>query len=110
MEAREGEVRVDGARLFCWEIGAGPPVIVLHGGPDFDHTYLLPELHVLSVSARLIYYDQRGRGRSADGIKAEDVTIESEMEDLDAVRRHFGLEAITVLGHSWGALLALEYA
>ena len=43
----------------------GQPVIVLHGGPDFDQSYLLPEMDRLSDSFRLIYYDQRGRGKSA---------------------------------------------
>jgi proline-specific peptidase len=83
---------------------------VLHGGPDFSHTYFLPELDRLSDSFRLIYYDQRGRGRSADGVEPGQVSIESEMEDLDAVRRHFGFPAVALLGHSWGGLLAMEYA
>jgi proline iminopeptidase len=56
---------------------------VLHGGPDFDHSYLLPDLDRLSDSFRLIYYDQRGRGRSADGVRAEDVTLASDIADLD---------------------------
>ena len=106
----EGFVAVDGARLYFRDIGQGPPILVLHGGPDFSHSYFLPELDRLSDSFRLIYYDQRGRGRSADGVEPEDVSIESEMEDLDAVRRFFGLESAAVLGHSWGGVLAMEYA
>jgi proline iminopeptidase len=51
--------------LFCRDVGEGPPILVLHGGPDFDHAYLLPELDRLADSFRLLYYDQRGRGRSA---------------------------------------------
>jgi proline iminopeptidase len=85
-------------------------MIVLHGGPDFDQSYLLPDMDRLSDSFRLIYYDQRGRGRSADGVQPEDVTVESEVEDLDKVREHFQLSSAAVLGHSWGAVLALEYA
>jgi proline iminopeptidase len=96
--------------LFVREVGDGPTIVVLHGGPDFDHTYFLPELDLLADSFRLVYYDQRGRGRSADGVRAEDVTIGSELEDLDAIRRHLGLETIAVLGHSWGGLLAMAYA
>jgi proline iminopeptidase len=101
-------VTADG--LFCRDVGDGPPIVVLHGGPDFDHTYLLPELDLLAESFRLVYYDQRGRGRSAEGVRAEDVTIESELDDLDLVRRHFALEQVAVLGHSWGGVLAMEYA
>lgn len=101
---------VRGGRLFYREIGQGRPTIVLHGGPDFDHRYLLPELDQLSDSLRLIYYDQRGRGSSALDVEPEAVTIESEMEDLEDLRAYFGLETVAVLGHSWGGLLASEYA
>lgn len=108
--ALEAFVPVDGASLYTREIGRGQPVIVLHGGPDFDHGYLLPELDGWSDAFRLLYYDQRGRGRSAEGVRPEDVTLESEVRDLDDVRQHFGLDSAALLGHSWGALLALEYA
>jgi proline iminopeptidase len=107
---REGRVPVGKAELYSREIGRGQPIIVLHGGPDFDHRYLVPDLDRLADSFRLIYYDQRGRGRSAAGVQPEDVTLESEMGDLDAVRRYFGLGSATILGHSWGTVLALEYA
>lgn len=106
---REGFATVDGASLFYRELGRGRPIVILHGGPDFDHNYLLPETDRLAGSFRLIYYDQRGRGRSAGGVRPEDVTITSEMEDLDGIRRHFGLESMVLLGHSWGGLLAMEY-
>jgi proline iminopeptidase len=102
-------VPVSGASLYARTVGTGRPTIVLHGGPDFDHSYLLPDLDHLSDSFRLVYYDQRGRGRSAEGVRPEDVTLASDIEDVDAVRQHFGLEAPVLLGHSWGAVLALEY-
>jgi proline iminopeptidase len=101
---------VSAGGLFCRDVGEGPPIVVVHGGPDFDHAYLLPELDRLADSFRLIYYDQRGRGRSAEGVRAEDVSIRSEVDDLDQVRRRFGLESVAVLGHSWGGVLAMEYA
>ncbi len=63
--ARSGYLSINGVELYVREVGAGQPVIVLHGGPDFDHNYLLPEMDRLAGSCRLIYYDQRGRGRSA---------------------------------------------
>jgi proline iminopeptidase len=109
-EAREGYLPVPGAQLYFREIGAGPPLLVLHGGPDFNHSYLLPDLDRLSRSFRLIYYDQRGRGRSSGAVVPDDVGLDSEMDDLDRVRRYLGLDAIAMLGHSWGGLLAMEYA
>jgi proline iminopeptidase len=70
----------------------------------------LPDLDRLADAYRLIYYDQRGRGKSADAVRAEDVTIGSDIDDIDAVRQHFQLRTPALLGHSWGTVLALEYA
>jgi proline iminopeptidase len=103
-------VPVGGASLYARDIGRGRPLIVLHGGPDFDHAYLLPELDELADTYRLIYYDQRGRGQSADNVRPDDVTLASDLDDLDNVRRHFRLDAPVLLGHSWGTVLALEFA
>ena len=108
--ARESRVPAGRTTLYARDIGSGPAVIVLHGGPDFDHRYLLPDFDRLADSFRLIYYDQRGRGKSADRVDPRDVTLASELDDLDTIRRHFRLDAPIVLGHSWGAILAMEYA
>ena len=101
---------MDAVSLYAREIGRGEPVIVLHGGPDFDSSYLLPDMDRLANGFRLIYYDQRGRGKSAGGVRPEDVTLASDLEDLDKIRQHFGLQSASLLGHSWGAVLAAEYA
>ena len=106
----ESRVKVGGTSLYVRVIGKGQPVIVLHGGPDFDHSYLLPDLDKLKDAFRLIYYDQRGRGRSAENVRPEEVTLASDLDDLDRVRQHFRLGSVALLGHSWGAVLALEYA
>jgi proline iminopeptidase len=110
LQAKESHVALGSASLFVREIGEGHPILVLHGGPDFDHSYLLPEMDRLAESRRLLYYDQRGRGRSAAGVRAEHVSLESEIADIEALRRHFELESFAVLGHSFGGLLAMEYA
>jgi len=110
IEVRQAFVRVDGARLFVAELGDGPPLVVLHGGPDFDHAYLRPELDQLADATRLVYYDQRGRGRSIAGVRPTDVTMDSELRDLDALLTHLGLGSAAVLGHSWGAVVAMAYA
>lgn len=107
---REGYAPVGNIQLYYREIGEGQPIIVIHGGPDFSHSYLLPDMDRLSDSFYLIYYDQRGRGRSTQNVQVEDVTIRSEIEDLESLRRYLGLDSIVVLGHSWGGLLAMEYA
>jgi proline iminopeptidase len=109
-EVREIRLPVGDTSLYVRTIGQDKPAIVLHGGPDFDHAYLLPDLDRLKNAFLLIYYDQRGRGRSADNVQPADVTLASDVEDLDRLRRHFRLDAPILIGHSWGAVLALEYA
>jgi proline iminopeptidase len=109
-QVREHRIPVGGAELYAREIGSGTPIIILHGGPDFDHSYLLPEMDRFSDSYRLIYYDQRGRGRSAEHVRPEDVTLASDIADLDKVRQFFHLDSVVLLGHSWGTVLALQYA
>jgi proline iminopeptidase len=108
--ARESRISVGTSSLYARDVGRGEPIIVLHGGPDFDHLYLLPDLDRFADTYRLVYYDQRGRGQSAAGVQPDDVTLQSDVDDLEAVRRHFQLDAPALLGHSWGAVLALEYA
>src|SRR3954470_8460451 len=107
---RERHIDVGGAELYAREIGDGPAIIVLHGGPDFNQSYMLPEMDRLSDSYHLIYYDQRGRGKSANHVRPEDVTLASDIADLEKVRQFFHLETVTLLGHSWGTVIALEYA
>lgn len=106
----EGSVPVAGATLYYREIGQGQPIIILHGGPGFDHNYLLPDMDCLADAFRLIYYDQRGRGKSAWNVQPAAVSLQSEMDDLEALRADLHLEQAALLGHSWGGLLALEYA
>lgn len=84
--ARETRIPVGMTSLYAREAGRGQPVIVLHGGPDFDHSYLLPELDRAASAFRLIDYDQRGRGRSAENVRPEDVTLTSDLDDLDRQR------------------------
>ena len=92
---RETRIAAGSASLYAREIGRGRPLIVLHGGPDFDHAYFLPDLDRLADAFRLIYYDQRGRGKSADGVQPDDVSLASDVEDVDRVRRHFQLATTT---------------
>jgi proline iminopeptidase len=107
---REGYVPVEGATLYYRDLGQGLPIILLHGGPSFDHNYLLPDMDRLADLFRLIYYDQRGRGKSPWKIQPAPVSLESEMDDLEALRAALQLEQAVLLGHSWGGLLAMEYA
>ncbi len=100
---------VQGVDIFERRIGDGPPAIVLHGGPGAHHDYLLPGFDALATGRELIYYDQRGGGRSP---VPRDVPVgwREQVEDLEALREVWQLEQLTMAGYSWGGLLALLYA
>jgi proline iminopeptidase len=109
-QARQGLLSLDDARLFYEVTGTGEPIIVIHGGPGLDHAYLRPGLDALTTRNTLIYYDQRGTGRSTSELTATAINLDTFVEDIDALRQVLGFERIGVLGHSFGALLAIEYA
>jgi proline iminopeptidase len=100
---------IRGVALFERRIGGGPPVVVLHGGPGAHHDYLLPSFDALARGRELIYYDQRGGGRSAVS-RETPVGWKEQVADLEELRRVWGLEQLTLAGYSWGGLLALLYA
>lgn len=108
--ADSGVVQSGEARLFYRTLGAGPSVVVLHGGPGLEHTYLLPGLEPLARDHRLIFYDQRGSGRSEAPVDSSSISLENFVADLDLVIRRVAGGEATVLGHSWGGLLAVLYA
>lgn len=108
--ARQGMVSMDNARLFYEVIGAGEPIIVVHGGPGLDHGYLQPGLDALATRHTLVYYDQRGTGRSGAALDSATINIDTFVEDIEALRQTLGFEQVSVLGHSFGSLIATEYA
>lgn len=108
-DATEETVHVNGVPLFTRTVGSGPDIIVLHGGPGAHHDYLLPQFDLLATGRRLRYYDQRGGGRSPVGPDTP-VGWREQVADLDVLITHWGAAPATLLGYSWGGLLALLYA
>ncbi len=100
---------IRGVDLFELRLGAGPETIVLHGGPGADHGYLRPGFDRLATGRTLVFYDQRGGGRSAVGREVP-VDAHEQVADLEALRQQWGLERLVLCGYSWGALLAMLYA
>ncbi len=107
---RREYIAVNGTRLFTEVVGEGIPVVVVHGGPGLDHTYLLPQLARLGRGFQLIFYDQRAAGKSPAKVDTNSMTMETFVEDLDGVRKAYGLERMNLLAHSWGGLVAMFYA
>jgi proline iminopeptidase len=109
---QEGYVTVeDGTRLYYRIEGSGPEtLVVVHGGPGFSLESIRPDFAPLAANRRLIYYDQRGNGRSTLIDDPERLAWQRHVADLEAIRRHFRLEKMTLLGNSWGGLLISVYA
>src|SRR5206468_12737448 len=102
-------VELNGVRIYTRRVGDGPPVVVLHGGPGAHHDYLLPQYDRLALGRTLLYYDQRGGGRSPVP-RDTPVGWREHVADLEALRDRWGLPRLTLAGYSWGGLLALLYA
>lgn len=109
---REGFVDAGGGvHLFYRIAGSGrDTVVVLHGGPGFSMSYLAADLEPLAARHVVLFYDQRGAGRSTAVSDSSALDGQRFADDLEAVRRHFALERLTLLGHSWGAGVAALYA
>lgn len=85
------------------------PIVVLHGGPGADHQYLLPQMLHLAEKHDVLFYDQRGGGRSRTNDQ-QPVTWRTDVDDLAAIAKEFSLDPLIVVGYSWGGLLATLYA
>jgi proline iminopeptidase len=106
----EGFVDASGVLIYFKSVGTGDPLVILHGGPGASHDYFLPYLLPLMRHNRLIFIDERGSGRSEKLEDPKGYTVESMVEDVEAVRRALGLGTISLLGHSAGGVLAQAYA
>src|SRR5210317_2512497 len=101
-------IQIRDVSLFVKVVGQGYPLLLMHGGPGMDHTSLLPLLPAADRFT-LIYFDQRCNGRS-DGIPVSSMTWDNLTADAEAIRQRLGFEKWAVLGHSFGGMVALEYA
>ena len=111
LPVREGYVSVTGGRVWYRQVGEGGgiPLLALHGGPGSTHHPLEP-LEALAGERPVIVYDQLGSGRSERPGDRSLWRIERFVEEVGQVRAALGLERVHLLGHSWGTILALEYA
>jgi proline iminopeptidase len=93
--------------LFVETMGDGDPLVLMHGGPGADHWSLLP-FRQCADRYTLVFYDHRCNGRSTAPVST--MTWENLTADADALRERLGFDRWTVLGHSFGGHVALEYA
>ncbi len=93
--------------------GAATPLVIVNGGPGFDHAYTHlgdPVWDRIERTRRVIWYDQRGNGRSSELKPGQSCTLADQISDLDALRAQLHLDKIDLLGHSWGGYLVMAYA
>ncbi|MBW3645699.1 MAG: alpha/beta hydrolase [Actinobacteria bacterium] len=100
---------VNGTVLHYEALGDGASCVVVPGWPGVDHTYLRPGLERLAGRLRLVFYDQRGHGRSARPAP-EPLSLEQLADDAGALAAYLGAERTLALGHYHGASVALELA
>ncbi len=100
-----------GVQLFYRLVGTGrDTLVVIHGGPGFTMDYLAADLEPIAAQHALLFYDQRGTGRSSLVRDSAALDAQRFADDLEALRRHFRLERLAMLGHSWGAGVTALYA
>jgi proline iminopeptidase len=110
LKIEEGFVDAGGVLIYYKAFGTGAPLVLLHGGPGASHDYLLPGLLPLARTNRLVLIDERGSGRSERLEDPTAYTVEAMADDVEAVRKSLGLGRISLLGHSYGGVLAQAYA
>lgn len=103
----------DGVELWYKVAGlpTGRTIAYVHGGPcfgslDFEKTAGA----LLERSARMIYFDQRGCGRSTSGTNDANLTLEATVQDLERLRTHLGVDKLDIIAHSAGGWVAVEYS
>ena len=107
---REGYVDANGVMIYYKIFGRGKPLVIVHGGPGASHDYFLPYLTPLARHYQLIFIDERGSGRSQTLEDVSAYTVENMADDVEAVRQALGLGQVSLLGHSYGGVLAQAYA
>jgi proline iminopeptidase len=107
-------IDIPGGKLYFHVAGSGSgtPLIVVNGGPGFDHSYLhvAAAWDTLAKNRRIIFYDQRGNGRSSPLKLGQSCNLADQIADLEALRAHLGVEKWDMLGHSWGGYLSMAYS
>lgn len=108
-EGPGGLVDIGDTKLFVEERGAGYPIVILHGGPGLDHHMFGDYLDALTDTYRLVLVDQRSQGRS-ERAPEDTWTLPQMAADVSALAAALELGRYAVLGHSYGAFVALEHA
>lgn len=103
-------IRVNGAKLWVVTVGEGDPIILIPGGPGGAHPGLRSFDPLAQNHHQLIYFDGFGRGKSDTALNVSEYTLARDIEDIEGLRKALKLERVSVLGHSYGGVVAQGYA
>ena len=103
-------LNINGAKLWVVTVGEGDPIIFIAGGPGGTHVGLRSFDALADNHHQLIYFDAFGRGKSDTAKNVTEYTLERDIDDIEALRKALKLDKITVLGHSYGGVVAQGYA
>ena len=101
----------DGANIYVvtYDGGFENTILLVHGGPGASCDYFKHQAELLSMNMNVVLFDERGVRRS-EAIKPEDFYFQMLIDDMDEIRRSLNINKWSVLGHSFGGLLAFLYA
>ena len=110
LETGEGNLPVPGGEIWykVSGTGKGTPLVLIHGGPGASSFYLKP-FEALGNDRQVIRYDQLGCGKSTYTEDTTLFTIERKVLELDSLRKALDIDKWNLMGHSFGAIIALEY-
>ncbi|HEY0091333.1 MAG TPA: alpha/beta fold hydrolase, partial [Flavobacterium sp.] len=107
----EGAVKIPGGLVSYRTFGTAEPILIINGGPGMNCNGFVPLAEKLSAHNMIILYDQRGTGKSQlDKVDASTVTMDLMISDIEALRNNLNIKKWTILGHSFGGMLASYYA
>ena len=112
---KQGFIPFHGHKVWYKIVGEGEesgkvPLLCLHGGPGASHDVLEPLEAVAETGRRVIFYDQLGGGNSDHPHNPSLWSVALFMEEVGEVRNALNLSNCHLFGHSWGAMLAMQYA
>lgn len=100
---------INGAKIWTVSFGKGEPIFFIAGGPGNAHSYLRA-FDSLSTNHTLVYYDAFGRGKSDTAKVVTEYSLQRDIDDLEGLRKSMGFNKISILGHSYGGVVAQGYA
>lgn len=107
----EQNIKLNGNTIHITTFGNGEPILIINGGPGMNSKGFEPLAKELSKTHKTIIYDQRGTGESKiNKVDSSTITIKLMVNDIEAIRKHFGIKKWIVFGHSFGGMLASYYA